>query len=109
MPLICQGQGTAQVTTDHANPPGCSSPSIQMSDQNSPNVTIEGVGVVRLGDTMSPHSTPVQNCAPHAPILDSGSPNVFVNGLAVARVGDTYAGPGSHVITAVGQSTVTAN
>lgn len=109
MPLICRGQGTAQVATDHANPPKCKVPSTQTSDESSANVFVEGVGVVRLGDTMNPHSTPTQNCAPHTPPLDSASPNVFANGIAIGRVGDTYAGPGTHVITDVGQSTVTAN
>lgn len=109
MPLICRGQGTAQVATDHVNPPGCSSPSVQTSNESSSNVFVEGVGVVRLGDTMNPHSTPTNKCKPHSPPLASGSPNVFVNGVAVGRVGDTYAGPGAHVITSVGQTTVTAN
>ena len=109
MPLIARGDATASVATDHVNPPGCSSPSVQTSDVCSKNVFVEGVGVVRIGDIMNPHPTPALVCKPHAPPLVTSSPNVFANGLLIGRVGDAYDGPGTHIITAVAQSTVTAN
>ena len=109
MPLVARGDATASVATDHVNPPGCGSPSIQTSNQCSPNVFVEGVGVVRIGDIMNSHATPALVCLPHAPPLNTSSPNVFANGKLIGRVSDTYAGPGSHVISQVGQSTVRAN
>ena len=110
MPLIARGNATAAVATDHANGPnGCSNASVQTSNLCSPNVFVEGVGVVRIGDIMNPHKTPTDECNNHSPALNSASPNVFANTIAVGRISDTYAGPGTHVITDVAQSTVTAN
>jgi uncharacterized Zn-binding protein involved in type VI secretion len=112
MPLIARGDKTADVACDHGNPmpsipTPCGTPSKQKSDICSPNVFVEGVGVVRNGDAMVSH--PTAPCPPHAPLCDTYSPNVFANGKEIGRVGDTYAGPGTHVITDVAQSTVTAN
>ena len=109
MPLIARGFATAIVATNHAGSPGCVGPSEQTSNLCSPNVFVEGVGVVRLGDIMNSHATPSNLCLPHAPALATASSNVFANNIAVGRITDTYAGPGTHVITDVGQTTVTAN
>ena len=51
----------------------------------SPNVFINGVAAVRVGDTFQVHSNGVTS---HSGNLAQGSPNVFVNGLALGRIGD---------------------
>jgi len=112
MPLVARGDSTATVVCDHglplpSIPTPCGSPSTQTSNECSPNVFVVGVGVVRNGDAMIVH--PTAPCPPHAPPCNTYSPNVFANGKEIARISDTYAGPGTHVISEVAQSTVTAN
>lgn len=92
MAAVARKSGVDQVYSPHGNPPGCSNPSIQATDTGSSRVFIQGIGVVRRGDTMSPHPTPANDCNPHAPSLDLGSTRVFSEGLGIGRIGDTYGG-----------------
>lgn len=54
--------------------------------QGSPNVFVNGLPVVRLGDPYEPHSCPDHGI--HQGQIVSGSSTVFVNGLPIARIGD---------------------
>jgi uncharacterized Zn-binding protein involved in type VI secretion len=53
--------------------------------QGSPNVFINGLPAVRLGDAWSIHCCK-KSC--HAGTQSGGSNRTFVNGLSVARIGD---------------------
>lgn len=64
---------------------GCFPPRASIS--SSQNVFVNGIPVIRVGDTYAPHGC--KKCKPHPGNLVSGSSTVFVNGLAVGRVGDS--------------------
>jgi uncharacterized Zn-binding protein involved in type VI secretion len=68
-------------------------PTTQSTDVGSENVFVNGIGVVRAGDTMKPHPDG-EICVPapidHATALDIFSVTVFANGKNIGRVGDTY-------------------
>ena len=57
----------------------------------STNVFVEGVGVARSTDPLSPHTILAGTvCVPHpGTVVNRGSSTVFVNGLSIARVGDS--------------------
>jgi uncharacterized Zn-binding protein involved in type VI secretion len=50
----------------------------------STNVFVNGVGVVRIGDQVSPHGRDIHSSS----VMAQGSSSVFVNGISVCRVGD---------------------
>ena len=52
----------------------------------SPNVFIDGMPAVRVGDPVAPH----RSSPPHtnSPKIAQGSPTVFCNGLPLSRLGD---------------------
>ena len=50
----------------------------------SPNVFVNGAGVVRVGDPIAPHGEGAHASA----VMASGSSTFFCNGIAVCRVGD---------------------
>ena len=54
----------------------------------SPNVFINGIAVVRVGDAYATHSLPYPPIAPHQLVSAQGSKTVFVNGLSLSRIGD---------------------
>lgn len=50
----------------------------------SGSVFVNGTGVARIGDPVTPHGK-----GPHAgPVMAAGSGNVFANNIAVSRAGD---------------------
>ena len=67
---------------DMASGHGCwpEHPSIEAS----PNVFVNGIPVVRVGDAYQPHTCETT----HGGNLAAGSSSVFVNGMAIGRVGD---------------------
>lgn len=67
---------------DMASGHGCwpAHPSIE----GSPNVFVNGIPVVRVGDAYQPHTC----VSTHGGNLAAGSSSVFVNGKAIGRVGD---------------------
>lgn len=67
-------------TTGH----GCWPPTTLASA--SSNVIINGIGAVKVGDSIVPHCCP-SGC--HGGTQSSGSPNVMTNGNAQARIGDS--------------------
>lgn len=64
---------------------GCFPPRASISA--SPNVFVNGIPVIRVGDTYAPHGC--SKCKPHPGNLTSGSSSVFVNGIPVGRIGDS--------------------
>lgn len=68
-------------TTGH----GCFPPTTLGSA--SSNVLINGIGAVKVGDSIIPHCCPGSGC--HGGTQASGSGNVMTNGNAQARVGDS--------------------
>lgn len=66
---------------------GCYPP--RSNIEASGNVSVNGLGVHRVGDSWETHGCGV--CVPHSSLQATGSPNIYVNGRAVARVGDSVA------------------
>jgi len=91
MPEIARGNQTDTVSTGH----GCDSTTT--TDTCSAKVFVNGIGVVREGDTNTVHTVPSGAvCVPHTVALSTFSSKVFVEGLGIGRKGDGY---GSEVIT----------
>lgn len=59
------------------------------SDEGSPDVFINSIAALRLGDHWSVHCKPGGPC--HDSTQATGSNSVFVNGRPLARVGDVVA------------------
>ena len=95
MPAVARGKGTDTVDTDHGTGRNCRSATVQTTDGCSPDVFVNGIGVVREGDPVITH--PAAGCSDHAPGLGSFSATVKVNGKGLGRVGDNY--PGGHIIS----------
>jgi len=103
MPAVARMGGKDQIAcTDGTIGPICNikptmwhwnTPTTFSTLAGSSDVFVNGVGVVRFGDGMTPHPdgdpcTPVP--IPHAPSLSKGSSTVFANGKPMGRVGDKY-------------------
>ena len=73
--------------------------------QSSPDVLVEGLGAVRLGDLWLVHQKPGGTPNPHTSVVAAGSATVLINGIAAARIGDPLV-CGS--VIAEGAPTVTA-
>ena len=56
--------------------------------EGSPDVIVNGLPVVRVGDHYATHSLPFPPTSPHDSVSAQGSKTVFANGKAVTRVGD---------------------
>lgn len=85
MPEAARGNGKDTVATNH----GCTSETT--TDKCSDNVIIDGVGIVRLGDTNASHIRPVgDSCIPHTVALSTSSLKVLVNDRGAGRKGDKY-------------------
>jgi uncharacterized Zn-binding protein involved in type VI secretion len=50
----------------------------------SPNVNINGIPAVRIGDVVSSHGDGEHNSS----VMVSGSPTVFINGIPLVKAGD---------------------
>lgn len=58
------------------------------SIEGSPDVIVNDLPVVRVGDHYATHSLPYPPISPHDSVSAQGSQSVFANGKAVTRVGD---------------------
>ena len=77
----------AACTTGH----GCDAVTTVLG--GSPNVVVGNLGVLTVGDPLSPHTInntiPIPPCIDHpGQVVNTGSATVFVNGKPIARVGD---------------------
>lgn len=61
----------------------------------SPNVFVNGMPAMRVGDAYLPHPCPACPIPPHPRALAQGSPSVFVNSIPAGRVGDAIGCGGS--------------
>jgi uncharacterized Zn-binding protein involved in type VI secretion len=78
----------------------CDAPSTQYTDTGSSTVFVGGIGVVREGDTMTPHTTIPCGCPVHVPPMVVCSSFISVEGKRLARLGDLYIADGvSHPIS----------
>ena len=103
--VICALQSFL-LSSSHCSCIACdAAPQIIATQDGSPDVFAEGIGVVRKGDNEQSHTFP--GCAIHQTGLADGSPDVFANGLPIGRKDDVY-NCGAQ-ITTVNQSTVFAN
>lgn len=98
MPAIARKDSADQVQSPHGTGVCCVDPEKHTTDEGSPNVFINGIGVVREGDRMIEHTYPGPCCNPHRPPLKVFSSKVFANGKRIARIGDKYIEAGEHVI-----------
>lgn len=105
MPAVARMSGVDLVDSPDGAGICCALPSTQKTDLGSPDVFVNGVGIVRAGDSMIVHPFPGPCCVPHAPGLTTFSPNVYANGKLVGRLGDEYS---AHVIS-TGSPNVFAN
>jgi uncharacterized Zn-binding protein involved in type VI secretion len=80
----------------------CKSPTQTSTNACSPNVRVNGIGAVRIGDVVSVHN--MSFCVLESPPLSTGSSTVRVNGKGVGRLGDNYAGDGSNIILSGSQN-----
>jgi uncharacterized Zn-binding protein involved in type VI secretion len=96
---IAGGNGRNPVLSATGSGPQCKLPMTSATAACSPNVFINGYGVVREGDAMAVHN--MTGCGTEAPTLSTFSSTVKVNGKGAGRVGDNYAGDGSNIIQPV--------
>jgi len=83
------------ITSGHSCPPGgpCGTAPPTIAGSASPNVIINGLGAVRLGDVIVPHSCINCGskcdsvCPPHSGTY-LGSHSVYVNGRSIQTQGD---------------------
>jgi len=96
---VAIGDGAGIVATYH----GCSP--VTTTDKCSGTVFINHIGIVRAGDTNTPHTVSPPVCPTHTVALSTYSLTVFVEGVGVGRMGDKY---GAEEITGAGQVSVYA-
>ena len=101
MPAAARGNGTDTVFSKTGTGVACASPLNTETDECSPDVFIEGDGVVREGDQVANH--PAAGCSPDTSVVTTFSATVTINGKGAARIGDEYTG--DNTITS-GSSTV---
>lgn len=66
----------------------CGSPVETVTGLGSTTVLVNGVGIVRQGDTVGFH--PAAGCSPDLSTLSMFSSNVLANGKGIGRIGDEY-------------------
>ncbi|WP_082830728.1 MULTISPECIES: PAAR domain-containing protein [unclassified Pseudovibrio] len=76
---------------DIASGHGCFPPTPSVA--GSPDVFVNQIAVVRVGDGVAPHGC--KKCPSHGRAMNAGSGTVFVNGRAVCRIGDAVGCGGS--------------
>lgn len=90
--------GVGDLSTGHGTYP----PSQAVT--GSPTVTVNGKGIVRVGDAYAPHCNTIPPYDCHSGVVVSGSTSVTANGIPIAlpgspiSCGDTV-GPGSPNVT----------
>jgi uncharacterized Zn-binding protein involved in type VI secretion len=88
MPAVARGNEVDQVHSETGSGPGCGSPMTTATEGCSPDVFVNGYGVVRQGDGVKPHTS--GGCGTDSSVLTTCSSTVFVNGKGVGRIGDQY-------------------
>ena len=91
MAQAARGDGVDSVLSDHGASDGietCSNPLGTQTAACSPNVFVNGTGVVRIGDAVAVHTH--VGCGTESPGLSSCSGTVFINGKGAGRNGDVF-------------------
>lgn len=68
------------------------------SIMGSPNVLINFLPAMRVGDAYVPHPCPVCPAPPHPRSLAAGSGTVMINNMPAGRVGDAISCGGNHTM-----------
>lgn len=88
MPSVSRGDGVDSVFSKTGSGTNCPSPLTTATDECSPDVFANDIGVVREDDQVAPH--PAAGCGPDESVLTLGAPAVFANFQEVGRIGDEY-------------------
>lgn len=88
MPAAARGDGVDTVQSQTGTGKNCGSPMVTATNGKSPNVFVNGTGIVRQGDMVAEH--PAAGCSPDQTTLTTFSSTVFINGKGAGRVGDQY-------------------
>lgn len=89
MAAVARGGGVDQVFSRTGGGFQCLYPFLTGTGTCSTTVFANGIGVVRLGDTVGPH--PIPYCSGiDVSVVSVASTTVFANGRGVARIGDEY-------------------
>lgn len=84
MPFQSRLNDMSQVPADAHGCPACPHPAVGPAMSSSPNVMVNGLGALRVGD-MGAH---VACCGPNTWVAAMGSGTVMINGMQAHRLGD---------------------
>lgn len=96
MAEAARGDGVDVVQSQTGSGLNCAFPLITATDECSPDVFVNGIGLVREGDRVAPH--PFVGCGPDESVLTTFSSTVYANGKRAGRKGDQYT-PDNTIIT----------
>ena len=88
MPAAARGAGRDRVQSFDGTGYKCRVPMSTRTMGCSTNVLVNGIGAVRLGDSVAPH--PRSGCMLDTSRLSKGSLRVLINGRGAGRFGDMY-------------------
>jgi uncharacterized Zn-binding protein involved in type VI secretion len=88
MPGAARGAGRDSVQSFDGTGYKCRVPMRTSTMGCSTNVIVNGIGAVRIGDTVAPH--PRSGCMLDTSSLSRASMKVLVNGRGAGRMGDAY-------------------
>jgi uncharacterized Zn-binding protein involved in type VI secretion len=88
MPVAARGNGTDSVFSKTGSGKRCAKPTGTSTNECSPNVFINGIGAVRIGDKVMVHAA--GGCSPDTSALTRASTKVFINSKGAGRIGDQY-------------------
>lgn len=101
MPAVARGSGTDTVLSKTGVGKNCARPTDTVTNECSPDVFCNSIGVVRYGDLVGIHNK--AGCTPDTSTLSSGSSTIFVNGQKLGRIGDMYTA--DNIITSGSENT----
>jgi uncharacterized Zn-binding protein involved in type VI secretion len=88
MPAAARSSGQDKVFSKTGAGYLCGSPVQTITNEGSPDVFINGYGIVRQGDKVGVH--PRAGCSTDVSVLTTFSSTVFINGKGAGRIGDEY-------------------
>lgn len=88
MPAVARCDSTDDVFSQTGAGYQCRAPRLTKTGEGSPNVFINGFGVVRQDDKVAPH--PRAGCSTDESVLTTFSSTVRANGKWIGRIGDEY-------------------
>ena len=88
MPAAARGSGADTVFSKTGTGKNCRRPVTTATDQCSPDVIANNIGIVRQGDRVAAHNA--DGCGPDTSTLSTFSNTVIINGKNAGRIGDKY-------------------